>query len=174
MSVLATAGRAKIYNTDGTGRDTYIGSNNGGFSVMNQATKQPLGGSFGPTVGRRSYIFGGSPTGAKPVHYPINGTGRDSYIFNNDGGLSNSYITRNARDAYVGSLRSYPQSHVDRMRVAVVAGSPSPDRNAPRKRDYFAEGQMSVRQPKARYGLSVIHTHQKALNERLAAPRRAS
>ena len=35
MSILATAGRANIYNTDGSGRDTYVSLNSGGFTVMN-------------------------------------------------------------------------------------------------------------------------------------------
>ena len=33
MSILATAGRAKIYNTNGSGRDTYVSNNSGGFAV---------------------------------------------------------------------------------------------------------------------------------------------
>ena len=34
MSIFANAGRAKIYNTDGTGRDTYVSFNSGGFAAM--------------------------------------------------------------------------------------------------------------------------------------------
>ena len=50
MSILASAGRAKIYNTDGTGRDTYVSFNSGGFTGMktNAAAQQP--GTFGQTM----------------------------------------------------------------------------------------------------------------------------
>ena len=48
MSILASAGRAKIYNTDGTGRDTYVSKNSGGFSMMNQPASAMRGGSVGP------------------------------------------------------------------------------------------------------------------------------
>ena len=33
-SALGSPGKAKIYNTDGTGRDTYVSHNNGGFTAM--------------------------------------------------------------------------------------------------------------------------------------------
>ena len=47
MSILASAGRAKIYNTDGTGRDTYVSNNSGGFSVMNHPAAAQRPGAFG-------------------------------------------------------------------------------------------------------------------------------
>ena len=39
MSVLSSAGKAHIYQTNGTGRDTYIYNNSGGFT----ADKEPSG-----------------------------------------------------------------------------------------------------------------------------------
>ena len=54
MSILASAGRAKIYNTDGTGRDTYVSKNSGGFSIMNQPASAFKGGSFGAAKPRVS------------------------------------------------------------------------------------------------------------------------
>ena len=47
MSILASAGRAKIYNTDGTGRDTYVGFNNGGLTTAHQPAGAWRGGTFG-------------------------------------------------------------------------------------------------------------------------------
>ena len=47
MSILASAGRAKIYNTDGTGRDTYVSKNSGGFSMMNMPAPAQSQGKFG-------------------------------------------------------------------------------------------------------------------------------
>ena len=93
MSILATAGRANIYNTDGTGRDTYVSHNSGGFTVMNQPTLQQKSTSFnagGPAQNLKRAGQGlGSP--AKPLHYHVNGTGRDSYIHQNHGGFSQNY-----------------------------------------------------------------------------------
>ena len=107
MSFLATAGRANIYNTDGTGRDTYIGSNSGGFTIMNQPTIQQKSSAFSlPAINvKRSGLGMGTP--AKPLHYHNNGTGRDSYIYANHGGFTSNYSQQNAADAYVSSLRTY-------------------------------------------------------------------
>ena len=66
MSILATAGKARIYNTDGTGRDTYIGFNNGGNTAYYSPSKAAMTGSFrSPSVHFKS--GGGSP--GKKLHY---------------------------------------------------------------------------------------------------------
>lgn len=54
MSILASAGRAKIYNTDGTGRDTYVSFNSGGFAAMKQPAAAQRSGSFGGRLGQVS------------------------------------------------------------------------------------------------------------------------
>ena len=46
MSNLGSPGRAKIYNADGTGRDSYVSLNNGGFTVSSL-----------PAVGQKSSNF---------------------------------------------------------------------------------------------------------------------
>ena len=46
MSILASAGRAKIYNTDGTGRDTYVSFNSGGFAAMKSTAPATKSGAF--------------------------------------------------------------------------------------------------------------------------------
>jgi len=48
QSILATAGRAKMYNTDGTGRDSYVSMNSGGFNKMYEPASAMRGGSVGP------------------------------------------------------------------------------------------------------------------------------
>ena len=116
MSILASAGRAKIYNTDGTGRDTYIGTNSGGFSVNNFPAASFKGGSFGVQQNRVSPNHlargGGLGSPGKTIHYQTNGTGRDSYIHCNQGGFASNYTFKNDRDAYVSSLRDYTNSNV--------------------------------------------------------------
>ena len=97
MSILASAGKAKLYPTDGSGRDTYVAINNGGFSIME---KQSPGVKtrFGKVPARGSGSFG-SPQ-ARPIHYQVNGTGRDSYIHANDGGLATNFGKYNNEEAY--------------------------------------------------------------------------
>ena len=73
MSILASAGRAKIYNTDGTGRDTYVSKSSGGFTIMNQPASAFKGGSFGAQKARVSpeHIArgGGQGSPGKTLHY---------------------------------------------------------------------------------------------------------
>ena len=40
------------YKQDGTGRDTYIYKNNGGFSIMDRGATFPQPGTFLPTVNK--------------------------------------------------------------------------------------------------------------------------
>lgn len=74
------------YFSDGTGRDTFVMYNNGGFSVprkvhtMQSTMFMKLGNTtFGPSTSPRKE--------AMPVEYRSDGTGRDSYIVCNSGGL---------------------------------------------------------------------------------------
>ena len=84
MSILASAGRAKIYATDGTGRDSYVSCNSGGFSMTNAPAPAQRGGTFGAKVHKVSPAHiargGGQGSPGKSVHYRVNGTGRASYI----------------------------------------------------------------------------------------------
>jgi hypothetical protein len=65
------------YQTNGTGRDSYIVRDNGGFCKMSSAVKWPEVKSF---VQKRHYNPNAPQMVAKPVYYHSNGTGRDSYI----------------------------------------------------------------------------------------------
>jgi hypothetical protein len=78
------------YKNNGTGRDSYISDNNGGFSVSNTKLRTIQHGSLHTHTDRRSV----SPKGAsvndtmRPIHYNTNGTGRDTYISTNNGGFT--------------------------------------------------------------------------------------
>ena len=97
MSILASAGKAKLYPTDGTGRDTYVSINNGGFSIMEKQSPV-IGTKFGRVPPRGAGCYG-SPE-AKPIHYQVNGTGRDSYIHANHGGLATNFDKYGKEEAY--------------------------------------------------------------------------
>ncbi|KAL4426906.1 hypothetical protein ABPG74_012906 [Tetrahymena malaccensis] len=109
-------GKAIIYKSDGTGRDTYITRNNGGLMSqqmlkdMECKEKKPdfvrirLGSSYG---NRKSL-----PTlGEKFVHYHSDGTGRDSYIGWNNGGRTNVYNKQsNTEINFRTTLRTYTKT----------------------------------------------------------------
>jgi len=78
-----------IYKTNGTGRDTYIFNNNGGFSIMHQPQSYQKPGTFLPSVSR--YREKSPVIHSKAVNYRQNGTGRDSYIMFGNGGYSNPH-----------------------------------------------------------------------------------
>jgi hypothetical protein len=78
-------GHIKHYNNNGTGRDTYIYENHGGFTKMYQPISWPKVGTFQSA----KYYVRPRPAPvihAKPVYYRANGGGRDSYIETTSGG----------------------------------------------------------------------------------------
>ncbi len=76
------------YKTNGTGRDTYIGFDNGGFNVPYTPYKPAEIGTFGGGKGKSKFF---NRTSSKPtykiVNYPQDGTGRDTYVLFNNGGF---------------------------------------------------------------------------------------
>ena len=83
--VLGQAGQTRIYNTDGTGRDTYINFNNGGNTAATFPAAAAKTGAFGRSAsnfapGNIARIGEASGSPAKRLHYHVNGTGRDTYI----------------------------------------------------------------------------------------------
>ena len=65
------------YFNDGTGRDTYMGVDNGGFMKPFKAAPSTPVSSF---VQRRRYDFPSPAIHSRAVQYHSDGTGRDSYI----------------------------------------------------------------------------------------------
>ena len=74
------------YFGDGSGRDTYVVSNNGGLTNMMKPNmmKRP----FVSTLKNRN---AGPIKDAVPITYHSDGTGRDSYVISNSGGLYQDY-----------------------------------------------------------------------------------
>jgi hypothetical protein len=76
-----------LYSRDGTGRDSYISYNDGGFwKDKDQKIKLKL--KYPKTPYTTFHSYKKLPM---PLHYHSDGFGRDSYIFYNDGGLSNGF-----------------------------------------------------------------------------------
>lgn len=79
--------RNSHYNPNGEGRDTYIFVNNGGV----ERNKYPFSFKEESRITRRSFSPGSPRLDAKPLKYKPDGTGRDTYIGINHGGLFSSY-----------------------------------------------------------------------------------
>jgi hypothetical protein len=75
-SKTATHVKTVHYGSDGTGRDTYVLINNGGFEKEKPVLKHP---KQYPVNSGGSRIYS-NPYIPKTVHYFSDGTGKDSYI----------------------------------------------------------------------------------------------
>ena len=79
------------YQRDGTGQDNYIASNNGGMYKDHHANAKGI--SIGPGMymgngqftGQRQDVF--PAMSGKTINYSNNGSGRDGYIANSNGGF---------------------------------------------------------------------------------------
>lgn len=89
--------RNSHYNPNGEGRDTYIYVNNGGV----ERNQYPFTFKDDSRVTRRSYSPGSPQLEAKPLKYKPDGSGRDTYIGINHGGLFSSY----KKHSFYSSLR---------------------------------------------------------------------
>lgn len=144
------AGKPRIYNTDGTGRDTYVGFDNGGNTFIYQPSKgcyTRKGAFYAPA----SASYGYPKTGVqatKTVHYHADGTGRDTYIGCDQGGYMKNYRWHKQENTYVVNLREYG-STVQSTQAALATASKGRNGLNPMK-DYFVEGQRSVRHPQWR------------------------
>ena len=74
------------YYGDGTGRDTYVVTNNGGLTHENKPymMRRP----HKPVMTKRNHT---PSRDAVPVIYHADGSGRDSYCVSNSGGLISDY-----------------------------------------------------------------------------------
>lgn len=87
-TVFQIQGKTRVYNIDGTGRDTYIGFNNGGNTLKYEARQQPRAGQMRTTGGNLFFSYPKQRSAAiKNVHYHSDGTGRDSYVHQTQGGF---------------------------------------------------------------------------------------
>ena len=89
VSLIRTARpRFNLYTTDGLGRDTYISMNNGGFWTKN--IKEIKYTPNYPVYHNENYHSLGHS--AAPFRYYSDGSGRDTYVLQNSGGLKKDFI----------------------------------------------------------------------------------
>ena len=83
--------RGIIYQPNGSGRDSYIYNDCGGFNFMKQPRDQFKPGTMNlPNLSHaKKFSVQKNPViHSKPIMYPQDGTGRDSYVKITNGGLS--------------------------------------------------------------------------------------
>ena len=84
-SMIMGGSKTQFYSGNGSGRDTYIYNNNGGFCPPVEPTRiEELGTFYYLKQRARDFIPG---IHSKGVQYVNNGGGRDTYISDSAGGL---------------------------------------------------------------------------------------
>ena len=160
-STLAYAGKTLFYHSNGSGRDSYIGFNQGGLAAPQARNIQPEKGSMNS---REIHMKVNSPViHSKPVYYSTNGTGRDSYIARSSGGLHSEYSPGSTRSSFYTNLRRYDDNSVSPRRRSV---SPSPRG----KKDVFLRSQQHFNSSHLA-NIKKMKTHQKLLDSRLSKPK---
>ena len=139
------------YFSDGTGRDTFVKTNNGGFYKGYKPAPAPPVTSF---MSRRRYEPPAPVMKSRGVQYHSDGTGRDSYIGFNAGGLTvyGSKIVDNVT-AFKSDLRksNRPQSAYVKsggfsggiQRKSAVTLLPAREGDTSRRKDILTESQMT-------------------------------
>ena len=96
------------YVTNGSGRDTYIYNDNGGFNFMKRPRDQFHPGSI-PMKSTNMYRKEKSPPAhSRAIVYKTDGSGRDGYINSNSGGMRNhDFRNQEFRAAFKKSLRTW-------------------------------------------------------------------
>lgn len=93
---MIASAKVGIYKPTGTGRDTYIATNNGGFTADHPTHYKPNytknNGLFYAKLGNKPHVG----------VYRRDGGGRDSYIFDDNGGFSEYTFTNKS---FFSSLR---------------------------------------------------------------------
>ena len=102
------------YHVGGSGRDTYIFNDNGGFGAMYRPRDQERPGGFLPVVNKSPSAakrFSNVNQIARTIRYKTDGTGRDTYCVNGDGGFTNPVrvVAMDPRQVFQRSLRGYQQ-----------------------------------------------------------------
>ncbi|CAG9326413.1 unnamed protein product [Blepharisma stoltei] len=127
--------RTSHYSPDGRGRDSYIQTNNGGVFKgwsPNRLYEEQR------TV-KREFSPASPRLDAKPFKYRHDGTGRDTYVGCNHGGLFSSYF----KHSFYNSLRSYyPKTHYEQKNIFIKSQN-SWLRNKNKEASY--QGEMSKR-----------------------------
>ncbi|CAG9312641.1 unnamed protein product [Blepharisma stoltei] len=95
------------YSNDGSGRDNYISTINGGLRKL--SVKPDILERKGIILQRKHNRRSSASPLATSFRYYSDGSGRDFYITQNSGGLQNGYIPGGKKDIFKASLRMSPE-----------------------------------------------------------------
>ena len=101
-SAVSITPRTSYYRPDGSGRDTYISFDNGGCNAPMTFHPHSATPKASAAVRPHSAV---SRSSARSLHYYSDGSGRDKYIKQGDGGLHLDYPDVSASQQFVTSLR---------------------------------------------------------------------
>lgn len=155
--------KSQFYGGDGTGRDTYIYMDNGGFAPEKKATRIDGVSSFVTTKQRPAeplaYIH------SKPVNYTNNGGGRDTYISDSAGGLKLIYQPAYQKRTFFNNLRQYPQ--IDNY----ARRNKSHTASFEERGDVFSKSQNHWNHAHTRE-MTLVRNYQRMLDTRLSNPKK--
>ncbi|CDW72970.1 UNKNOWN [Stylonychia lemnae] len=155
--------KTQFYSGDGTGRDTYIQGNNGGFCPATMPTKIEELGTFYFMKQRAKYAL---PTiHSKGVQYINNGGGRDTYISDSAGGLRSMYSPAQFKSTFYNNLRVY-----DKSNHAASRSLRSHTATKSQQNDIFTKSQQHFNDKFTRES-NYIRNYQKNLDLRLSMPK---
>jgi hypothetical protein len=95
------------YQTNGSGRDSYIKANNGGMTQHFKPNDAPPIGTFSS---KRTYFSPSPVVASKTVYYKSDGSGRDSYVTSTHGGFHAPGTGKRPDKAFQANLRHYDSS----------------------------------------------------------------
>ena len=137
------------YWADGTGRDTFVKTDNGGFYKFYEPVKSAAVTSF---VAKRQWVPPSPIIKSRGVYYRSDGSGRDAYIESNSGGLNNQFRHNEYRERFKASLRQIdrPQSAYVKyggrqvgMRATKSVTTLAKFQKEPSQKEVFIKSQMS-------------------------------
>eukprot|EP00347_Sterkiella_histriomuscorum_P004546 403360052 len=171
-SIFAQTAKATFYNANGSGRDTYIYSNNGGLTGAHQTNIQPPIGTFSSPM--KKHVTVKRPLiNSKSIHYHSNGTGRDSYIMINQGGFQIENRAGEQNGSFYNGLRGYERNH---RYLQQRSGSNSPTRQISNSKvnpfkDHLVDGQKTFSSGIVKHQLNALNQYQKHNDGRLSMPK---
>ena len=156
-TTFSNAAKTIFYNSNGTGRDSYIVASHGGLVASQQRNVQPEKGTMDS---RDIHIKTISPViHSKPIHYTSDGTGRDSYIVRSSGGLFSEYVPGSVKSGFYNSLRQYDNTSL------------SPKRSrSPGKKDFFLTSQSHFNSTQ-KASFRKLNSYQRMLDTKLSKPK---
>ncbi|CDW85150.1 UNKNOWN [Stylonychia lemnae] len=159
------------YQINGTGRDSYIAVNNGGFYASYEPAKAADLGSFLSNKAKYAHNYN-KQAPQKYVFYTTNGSGRDSYIVNNNGGFYPSQTVAAYRKQFFDQFRYYekPVTNAYLARRNQSTYKVTSEGKLVTNKDVFMESQGFVNH-KYHMNMTKQYKEQNRLNKRLSQPK---